>query len=152
MYNKTGKMMMKKIGCLVMTLMVTHGTALSMMHTRKIMKSASRLQLQRRTLVERGTGLKDFEDVGLSKNQSLEDMNKLLRDMEIKLAKYDQLPQIRQEPLLDANDKWAIRRAYIDSIYKLARFEARCKIHTMYHLSIYQREDLLREADKIVKE
>src|SRR5579862_6378820 len=108
--------MIKKISCLVVALMVTHGAVLSMLHTKKIMKNASRLQLQRRTMS--GTGLKEFEDVGLLKNQSLEDIKKSLRDMEIKLAKYDQLPQIRQEPLLDVNDKWAIRQAYIDSIYK----------------------------------
>jgi hypothetical protein len=142
--------MMKKISCLVVTLMVTHGTVLSMLHTKKIMKNASRLQLQRRTMS--GTGLKEFEDVGLLKNQSLEDMKKSLRDMEIKLAKYDQLPQIRQEPLLDVNDKWAIRQAYIDSIYKVAQIEAMGKIYAMSDLDKYQRQELLDKVEDVVKE
>jgi|SRR5579862_3023365 hypothetical protein len=134
-------MMMKKYGSLVVMLMITQGTVLSMLHTKKIMKSASRLQLQKRALVERGTGLKDIED-----------MKKLLSDVKSKVAKYDQLSQIRQEPLLDANDKWYIRKAYIDSIYKIARIEAMGKIYAMPNLDMYQRRELLDKVQYVVKE
>jgi len=133
--------MMKKYGSLVVMLMITQGTVLSMLHTKKIMKSASRLQLQKRALVERGTGLKDIED-----------MKKLLSDVKSKVAKYDQLSQIRQEPLLDANDKWYIRKAYIDSIYKIARIEAMGKIYAMPNLDMYQRRELLDKVQYVVKE
>jgi hypothetical protein len=94
MYNKTGKMMMKKYGCLFMVLMATHGTALSM-YTRKIMKSASCLQLQRKTMC--GTGLKDFDDVTFLRNMSFE---KSLRNIENKLAEHDQSLQKLQKILI----------------------------------------------------
>jgi hypothetical protein len=155
--------MMKKYGCLVVVLLVTHGTVLSMLHTKKIMSGVSRLKLNRRAFYDLAfdgkvkdssskTGLQHLEDAAVLRNQSLEDIKKELRDIKSKLAKCDQLPQIRQEPLLDVNDKWAIRQAHIDSIYKVAQIEAMCKILVMPNLKRLDRDDLLDEVKRIVHE
>jgi hypothetical protein len=87
--------MMKKTSCLVVALIVAHGTALSMLHTKKIMNGASRLQLQKRTMS--GTGLKDFDDVTFLRNMSFE---KSLRNIENKLAEHNQLLQNLQKILI----------------------------------------------------
>jgi len=133
--------MMKKYGSLVVMLMITQGTVLSMLHTKKIVKNTSRLQLQKRAFGACGTGLKDIED-----------MKKLLSDVKSKVAKYDQLSQIRQEPLLDADDKWYIRRAHIDCIYKIARIEAMGKIYAMPNLTYEQRNKLLGDVKYVIQE
>lgn len=105
--------MMKKTICLSVILSLTHGTALSMMHTRKIVKGTSRLQVQKRMC---------------SENMSA------------------------PSSLMNANDKWAIRRAYIDCIYKVAQIEAMCNIAANPNLDHFQKRALRDQVPYVVKE
>jgi hypothetical protein len=158
--------MMKKYGYLVVALLVIHGTVLSMMHTRKIMKNVSRLQLQRRTFGlcgtgdTCGTGLKEFEDVGLLKNQSIEDIKKSLKDIESKLEKQE-TRLARHDDLLEGvlsligdnsiseNEKKEMHKARMSYMRQIACIEAMGKIYAMPNLDMYQREHLLNKAERI---
>ena len=117
---------MKKIICLLTILLVTHGTALSMMHTKKFMQKTSRIQLQKRVYSEGGL-IDHVGDAAYLRNVSV------------------------PSDLMSRDDRFAIRETYRESIRRIARIEAIGKIYAM-PLDRYQREQLLREADKIVQE
>jgi hypothetical protein len=107
-------------------LLVAHGTALSMMHTKKIIKNASRFQLNKRAL---STGLSDdVKDAAFLRNVSA------------------------PSDLMDAHNKELIRRAYIRSIYQVARVEAMCKIYGDTNLSQHQKIEILSQVPYVVKE
>jgi hypothetical protein len=106
--------MTKKYGlCALILLLAAHGITLSMMHTKKIMKSTSRLQLQKRVCSENAR---------------------------------------TSNSLMSSHDRFLIREAYIDSIYKVAQFEAMCKIHTNSNLDIYTKKELLNLVPRIIHE
>ncbi len=117
---------MKKIICLSVTLLITHGTALSMMHTKKLMKNASRVQLNRRTLHDRLHD--DVKDAAHLRDASA------------------------PNNLMNVNDREHIRQAYINSIYKVAQIEAMCKIYAAPNLEDWERSELLSQVPYVVKE
>ncbi len=118
---------MKKISCLAVMLLVTHGAAVSMMHTKKIMKSVSRFQLQKRVYSEGGL----IDHVGDAA---------FLRNVRV------------PSNLMNRDDISMIRETYRESIRQIARIEAMGKIYVMPGLNMHQRKELLEEADKILIE
>ena len=118
---------MKKIICLSVILLVTHGTVLSMMHTRKVMKSVSRIQLQKRTHSEGGL-IDHVGDAAFLRTASA------------------------PSNLMNRDDISMIRETYRESIRQIARIEAMGKIYVMPGLNMHQQKELLEEADKILTE
>lgn len=133
---------------LLILLLLTQGTVLSMMHTKR---GVLRLKLNRKVLY--GTMLKDdIRDAAFLRNQSLEDVKILLRNIENKIEKQNQLLQNLPNNLMTKDDVYCIRQAYIGSIYKVARIEAMCKIYATPNLEARERDILLNEVPRIVRE
>jgi hypothetical protein len=120
--------MVKKYGlCALILLLVAHGTALSMMHTRKIVKNTSRLQLQKRVCSEGGL-IDHVGDAAFLRKATVSDN------------------------WMNEKDRELIRKAHIDSIYKVAQVEAMCKITANQNLDHFQKMFLRDQVPYIVKE
>jgi nitrogenase subunit NifH len=117
--------MMKKVICLSVVLVMTHGTALSMVRANNI-KKALHLQSNKRVMC---TGLKDdIRDAASIRSANMTDN------------------------LMDSYDRNRICNAHIKSIYQVARIEAMCKIQADPNLSWQQKRDLVALVPTIVRE